>query len=58
MRWLAFTLLAAALLSVAGASAQDKGTLEPKPLPPLADPADPKNPAKEVFGRAMTPTAR
>ena len=42
--------------SLAGASAQDKGTLDPKPLPPLAHPADPKNPAKEVFGRAMTPT--
>ena len=32
-----------------------KGTLDPKPLPPLANPADPKLPAKEVFGRAMTP---
>ena len=35
--------------------AQDKGTLDPKPLPPLANPADPGLPAKEVFGRAMTP---
>jgi penicillin-insensitive murein endopeptidase len=35
--------------------AQDKGTLHPKPLPPLADPANPRVPAKEVFGRVMTP---
>ena len=27
----------------------------PKPLPPLANPADPRLPAKEVFGRALTP---
>ena len=37
------------------APAQDMGTLNPKPLPPLANPADPKLPAKEVFGRALTP---
>ena len=37
------------------ASAQDKGTTNPEPLPPLANPADPGLPAKEVFGRAMTP---
>ena len=35
--------------------AQEKGTLDPKPLPPLANPSDPRLPAKEVFGRAMTP---
>lgn len=50
-------LLVMALLgAAAGAGAQDMGTLEPKPLPPLADPGDPANPAREVFGRAMTPT--
>ncbi len=37
------------------ALAQDKGTTDPKPLPPLANPADPRLPAKEVFGRALTP---
>jgi len=43
--------------SIAGAAfAQDKGTLDPKPLPPLANASDPKLPAKQVFGRAMTPT--
>jgi penicillin-insensitive murein endopeptidase len=33
------------------ARAQDIGTLDPKPLPPLADPRDPRLPAKQVFGR-------
>ena len=45
--------LAAALAS--GALAQDAGTLGSKPLPPLAHPEDPKLPAKEVFGRELTP---
>jgi penicillin-insensitive murein endopeptidase len=40
----------------AGAMAQDKGSLDAAPLPPLANPEDPKLPAKQVFGRAMTPT--
>ena len=44
----------AALLSTA-AHAQDKGTLDPKPLPPLANPNDPKLAAKELFGRKLTP---
>jgi len=44
------------LVAAAGAaSAQDKGTLNPKPLPPLANPDDPKTPAKELFGRRATP---
>ena len=38
------------------ALAQDKGTLSPQPLPPLANPTDPKTPAKELFGRKATPT--
>ena len=37
------------------AAAQDKGTLDPKPLPPLANPRDPATPAKELFGRKPTP---
>jgi penicillin-insensitive murein endopeptidase len=48
-------VLATALAWSLPASAQDKGTLNPKPLPPLADPANPRLPAKEVFGRALTP---
>ena len=42
-------------LAVGSAAAQDKGTLDPKPLPPLAHPADPKTPAKELFGRELVP---
>src|SRR6266487_3678585 len=48
-------ILAAALLLAVPAIAQDKGTVDPKPLPPLANPHDPKNPAKELFGRKLTP---
>ncbi|WP_439923438.1 penicillin-insensitive murein endopeptidase [Nitrobacter sp. JJSN] len=40
-----------------GAFAQDKGTLYPKPLPPLANPDDPTLGAKQLFGRKMLPTA-
>jgi penicillin-insensitive murein endopeptidase len=54
--WL-FSLLTlfALALGASAALAQDKGTLNPKPLPPLADPANPRLPAKEVFGRVLTP---
>ncbi|MEX1083869.1 MAG: penicillin-insensitive murein endopeptidase, partial [Xanthobacteraceae bacterium] len=45
-------LLVMALCAPASAWAQiAKGTLELKPLPPLANPKDPKLPAKELFGR-------
>lgn len=37
------------------ATAQDRGTVDPKPLPPLAHPDDPATPAKELFGRALAP---
>src|SRR4051794_24257196 len=37
--------------------AQDKGTVNPKPLPPLANPNDPKIGAKELFGRKVLPAA-
>ena len=47
-----FTVLAA---FVGAARAQDVGALNPKPLPPLAHPDDPKTPAREVFGRELTP---
>jgi len=52
-RFISGLALAAAL--AVGALAQDKGSLDPKPLPPLENPRDPALPAKEVFGRAMTP---
>ena len=47
---------AAAVLALGlPAHAQDKGTLEPKPLPPLAKPNDPNLPAKELFVRKPQP---
>ncbi|GJD86543.1 MULTISPECIES: penicillin-insensitive murein endopeptidase [Methylobacterium] len=51
-------VLAAALSFLAGGplQAQDRGTLTPKPLPPLANPDDPATPAKALFGRATGPT--
>src|SRR4051812_50134288 len=42
-------------LTAAPAAAQEPGTLTPKPLPPLANPDDPKTPAKELFGRKTEP---
>jgi penicillin-insensitive murein DD-endopeptidase len=45
------------LLLAAGwapATAQDIGTIDPKPLPPLAKPDDPKTPANQLFGRKTT----
>jgi penicillin-insensitive murein endopeptidase len=52
LKWRIFILV----LTLAGpAIAQDKGTLNPQPPPPLANPADPKTPAKELFGRARDP---
>ena len=44
-----------AALAAAPAHAQDKGTVNPKPLPPLAKPDDPKTPAKELFVRKPQP---
>ncbi len=38
------------------ALAQTKGAVDPKPLPPLANPNDPATPAKELFGRKALPT--
>src|SRR6188768_1231672 len=46
-----FALFAA----VTSASAQDLGTLNPTPLPPLANPDSPKTLAKELFARKATP---
>jgi penicillin-insensitive murein endopeptidase len=39
-------------------SAQQKGTLHPKPLPALANPNDPHLPAKQLFGREIRPSAQ
>src|SRR5260370_10769023 len=50
-------LLSAALASCSAALAQDKGSVDPKPPPPLANPNDPKLGAKELFGRKVLPAA-
>jgi penicillin-insensitive murein endopeptidase len=50
-------LVLAAIVSVSAALAQDKGSVDPKPLPPLANPNDPKLGAKELFGRKVLPAA-
>lgn len=51
-------LLAFCAMLVTGAGfAQDKGSVNPKPLPPLANPSDPSVPAKELFGRKTTSAA-
>jgi penicillin-insensitive murein endopeptidase len=50
--------LSALLIVLAGcgaAAAQDIGTLNPQPLPPIAKPDDPATPAKDLFGRKTTP---
>jgi penicillin-insensitive murein endopeptidase len=49
-------LLAAAVLLLGNvAHAQDRGSVNPKPLPPLANPDDPNTAAKDLFGRRPTP---
>jgi penicillin-insensitive murein endopeptidase len=48
--------MAIATGALSGAAAQDKGALAPAPLPPLANPNDAKLAAKDVFGRATTPS--
>jgi penicillin-insensitive murein DD-endopeptidase len=53
------TIRAAFLMILSGmgpAFAQDIGTVDPKPLPPLANPDAPTVPAKELFGRKPEPT--
>src|SRR6202142_2754391 len=50
-------LLSAVLSGMSAARAQDKGSVDPKPLPPLANPNDPKLGAKELFARKLLPAA-
>ena len=50
-------LLAATIWFGPAAMAQDKGTLDPKPLPPLAHPDDPGLAARELFARRLRPAA-
>jgi penicillin-insensitive murein endopeptidase len=53
--WLIRLIALAACLGGGPAFAQDRGTLDPKPLPALKDPDDPNTPAKELFGRRPLP---
>ena len=54
---LTLLLTAATIVGATAALAQDKGSVNPKPLPPLANPDDPKLGAKELFGRKVLPAA-
>src|SRR6476661_3777113 len=45
------------LVLASPAPAQDKGSVDPQPLPPLANPNDPHLGAKELFGRKVLPAA-
>jgi penicillin-insensitive murein endopeptidase len=49
------TLLFLLVLGIASAGAQDPGTLNPEPLPPLQDPNSPKIPANQLSTRKTTP---
>lgn len=44
-------------LAAGVARAQDKGSVNPRPLPPLANPHDPHLAAKELFGRKLLPAS-
>src|SRR5712691_4945170 len=48
-------ILAVVVAGGVTAAAQDLDTLDPQPLPPIANPDDPKTPAKELFGRKPKP---
>src|SRR5436305_10633912 len=51
-------ILALLLIVLASpAPAQDKGSVDPEPLPPLAHPDDPTLGAKELFARKLLPAA-
>jgi penicillin-insensitive murein endopeptidase len=47
--------LAVCVWAAPPAHAQTIGSLEPRPLPPLANPMDPQLAAKQLFGRKSTP---
>jgi penicillin-insensitive murein endopeptidase len=50
-------LMSATIISATAAMAQDKGSVDPQPLPPLDHPNDPKLAAKELFARKLLPAA-
>ncbi|WP_375778293.1 penicillin-insensitive murein endopeptidase [Bradyrhizobium sp. ma5] len=50
-------LISTLLACTISARAQDKGSLNPQPLPPLANPNDPTIGAKQLFARKVLPAA-
>jgi penicillin-insensitive murein endopeptidase len=46
------------LASAPSALAQDKGSVDPEPLPPLQSPKDPKIGAKQFFARKLLPSSQ
>lgn len=58
IRCLILALLLVPAMAFTAAQAQDKGTLDPRPLPPLAHPDDPHLPAKQLFGRKAKASAQ
>ncbi|ERF84051.1 penicillin-insensitive murein endopeptidase [Bradyrhizobium viridifuturi] len=50
-------LISALVACTISARAQDKGSLNPQPLPPLANPNDPTIGAKQLFARKVLPAA-
>ena len=44
-----------AALTATAVLSQDKGSVDPKPLPPLVNPNDPELGAEELFGRVTSP---
>jgi penicillin-insensitive murein endopeptidase len=57
LAWCITLVLALSLLAADFAAAQDKGSVDPEPLPALANPNNPATPAKELFGRKTTPAS-
>jgi len=52
------SLLFLLVVGVAPAGAEDPGTLNPEPLPPLQNPNSPMTPAKELFALTPRPGSR
>ena len=50
-------VLCIVLAGASSALAQDRGSVDATPLPPLANPNDPKIAAKELFARKLLPAA-
>ena len=53
--WVGSGVVFALLLLTGAIAAQERGTMTPQSLPPLADPDSPALPAKQLFARAVTP---